>query len=85
MEISTLSKNFKPDRKLDCLKLYCPEPVVRTKIEIDKMQVGEILEVVADDPAAEMDIKSLIKNIEQEILQFHVEDDIVRFIIRKVK
>ncbi|MCW3974665.1 MAG: sulfurtransferase TusA family protein [Candidatus Bathyarchaeota archaeon] len=80
-----MSKNFKPDRKLDCLKLYCPEPVVRTKIEIDKMQVGEILEVVADDPAAEMDIKSLIKNIEQEILQFHVEDDIVRFIIRKVK
>lgn len=85
MRISTLSKKFKPDRKLDCLGLYCPEPVFRTRIEIDKMQMGEILEVVADDPAAEMDIKSLIKNIEQEILQFHVEGDIIRFIIRKVK
>ena len=42
--------------KLDALGLFCPEPVFRTKIEIEKMQVGEILTVRADDPAAEDDI-----------------------------
>ncbi len=28
----------KPDRTLDCLGLYCPEPVYRTRMELDKMK-----------------------------------------------
>jgi tRNA 2-thiouridine synthesizing protein A len=48
-------------RKLDCLGLYCPEPVFRTRMELDEMKVGEVLEVLADDPAAEEDIKSLVR------------------------
>ena len=80
-----MSENLKPDHKLDCLELYCPEPVVRTRIEIDKMQRNEILEVVADDPAAEKDIKSLVRNLGHEVLQFHDDGDKVRFLIRKVK
>ncbi len=43
----------KPDRKLDCIGLYCPEPVFKTRMELDEMKKGEVLEVVADDPAAE--------------------------------
>jgi TusA-related sulfurtransferase len=51
------------DRRLDCLGLYCPEPVFRTRLELDEMGVGETLEVVADDPAAESDIHSLVKRL----------------------
>ena len=43
-------------KKLDATGLFCPEPVFRTKIEMERMQVGEILNVLADDPAAEDDI-----------------------------
>jgi len=32
--------------------------VFRTKIAIEKMQVGEVLTVLADDPASEDDISS---------------------------
>ena len=32
------------------------------------MKFSEALEVLADDPATEDDIKSLVKNLEQEIL-----------------
>ncbi|HIE19335.1 TPA: hypothetical protein EYP75_06375, partial [Candidatus Bathyarchaeota archaeon] len=53
----------KPNKTLDCTGLYCPEPVFRTRIELDKMKSGEILEVLADDPAAKEDIKSLVKRI----------------------
>jgi len=35
---------------------------------LDEMKVGEVLEVLADDPAAEEDIKSLVKNLGQEIV-----------------
>jgi TusA-related sulfurtransferase len=75
----------KPDRKLDCLGLYCPEPVFRTRMELDELKRGEILEVLADDPAAEEDIKSLVKHLEQEIVSISKEGNVIRILIRKVK
>ena len=75
----------KPNRTLDCIGLYCPDPVFRTRIELDKMEKGEILEVIADDPAAEEDIKSLIKRLEQEILLIHKEGRVLQILIKKVR
>jgi len=37
---------IKPDQKLNCLGLYCSEPVFRTRIEIDRLAVGQVLEVL---------------------------------------
>ncbi len=76
---------IKPDKTLDCLGLYCPEPVFKTRMELDEMKIGEVLEVVADDPAAEADIRSLAKHLEQEILSVSKEGDTVRMLIKKVK
>lgn len=81
----TLSEQPKPDKTLDCLGLYCPEPVFRVRMEIDNMKTGEILEVLADDPAAEEDIKSLCKRLEQQILDFRKDGSTLRFLIKKVK
>ncbi len=75
----------KPNRKLDCLGFYCPEPVFKTRMELDELKKGEILEVLADDPAAEEDIKSLVKNLEQEIVSISKDGNAVRILIRKVK
>jgi tRNA 2-thiouridine synthesizing protein A len=75
----------KPDRTLDCLGLYCPEPVFRTRIELDNMKIGEILEVLADDPAAEADIKSLVKRLEQEIVSVRKDENTVRILVKKAK
>ena len=76
---------IKANNTLDCLGLYCPEPVYRTRIELDKMKIGEVLEVVADDPAAEADIRSLLKRLEQEILSVSKEGNTVRMLVKKVK
>ena len=73
----------KPDRSLDCVGLYCPEPVFRTRQEIDKMEPGDILEVVADDPAAEEDIPRLVKRLGLELVEMSKEEDLLRFVIRK--
>ena len=45
-------------RTLDCLGLYCPEPLFQTREAIDAIEVGEVLEVLSDDPAAEEDLTS---------------------------
>lgn len=75
----------KPDRTLDCLGLYCPEPVFKTRLELDEMKVGETLEVLADDPAAESDIRSLVKNLGQELVSVTKEGDTVQIVIKRVK
>jgi len=73
------------DKKLDCVGLYCPEPVFRTRMALDELQVGETVEVLADDPAAESDIQNLVKHLEQEIISSTKEGNTIRIVIRKIK
>ena len=75
----------KPDRNLDCVGLFCPEPVFRTRQEIDKLGIGEILEVIADDPAAEEDISRLVKRLGLELVKMYKESDEIHFVIKKIK
>ncbi len=46
----------RPTRELDCRGLYCPLPVLRTERALAELAVGEVLEVVATDPVAELDM-----------------------------
>jgi TusA-related sulfurtransferase len=78
-----MTKAKKADRKLDCLGLFCPEPVYRTRLELDKMKSGEILAVWADDPAAETDIQSLTKRLGHHILEMKKEGNKLHFLIKK--
>ena len=72
-----------PDAELDCVGLYCPVPIARTKQEIDKMETGQVLKVEADDPAAEEDIKSWARRTGHEIVKLVKDGAIVTFFIRK--
>ena len=71
------------DKTLDCTGLYCPEPIFRTRIELDDMEPGQTIKVLADDPAAEEDIKRLVKRLGHEILEMKKDDETVEVIIRK--
>jgi tRNA 2-thiouridine synthesizing protein A len=73
------------EKKLDATGLFCPEPVFRTKIEIERMQVGEIITVAADDPAAEDDISRWVTRNGHELLDLSKDGDTITFQIKKVK
>ncbi len=64
---------------------YCPMPIAMTKEEIDKIQIGQILKVEADDPAAEEDIKRWAKRTGHVILKFEKEGTMLTFYIKKIK
>jgi len=49
------------------------------------MAVGEILEVLADDTAAEQDLKAWAKRTGQKILKIEKTLEGMRFLIQKVK
>ncbi len=73
------------EKKLDATGLFCPEPVFRTKIEIERMQVGEIMIVSADDPAAEDDISRWVTKSGHELLDMTKDGETITFKIKKVK
>ena len=77
------NEQIKPDKILDCLGLFCPEPIYRTRVEIDRLGKGQVLEIVADDPAAEGDITSLVKRLNLHLLTVRREEDGVHLLIRK--
>ena len=74
-----------PHQVLDCMGLYCPAPVWNTRQEMDKLAVGEVLEVWADDPAAEEDLKAWAKRTGQKILEIKKTDEGMKFLILKQK
>jgi len=73
------------EKKLDATGLFCPEPVFRTKIEIERMQVGQVLTVSADDPAAEEDITRWVTRNGHELLNLKKDGNTITFQIKKVK
>ena len=83
--MSQEDSSIKPDKTIDMKGLLCPEPVFRTRQTIKEMNIDEILEVFADDPVAEEDIKSWINKSENELLSFNKDDRLLKFLIRKVK
>jgi TusA-related sulfurtransferase len=73
-----------PAKTLDCIGLYCPEPVFRTREEITSIPVGQILEVLADDPASDSDIRSWAKHAGHEIISVEKIDGKFRFLIKRL-
>ncbi len=51
-----MSQHEAPQESLDCIGLLCPEPLFQTREAMDALEVGDVLEVLTDDPAAEEDL-----------------------------
>ncbi len=60
-------------------------PISMTKEEIEKIEIGQILKIEADDPAAEEDIKRWAKRTGHELIHFEKHDTIMTFYIRRKK
>lgn len=74
---------MKADKKLDCAGFFCPLPVVKTKLMLEEMKAGEILELTADDPGAEKDIPVFCRETGNELLRNGEENGNFIFYIRK--
>ena len=77
--------SIKPDAELDCVGLYCPMPIARTKEEIENVDIGRILKVEADDPASEEDIPRWAKRSGHELVKFERLGNVLTFWIRRKK
>lgn len=71
------------DESLDCIGLFCPEPLFQTREAIDALEAGQVLEVLADDPAAEEDLTRFAKRAGHDVVLVEDQGDHKRFLIRK--
>ena len=76
---------IKPIKSIDTIGLFCPVPLFQTRENMDTLNIGDILEVIADDPAAEEDLKRFAKRTGHELLKFEKHEDYMRFLIKKSK
>jgi tRNA 2-thiouridine synthesizing protein A len=76
---------FNPDRRIDCTGLFCPMPIVKTREAIKQMQVGQLLEMLSDDPASEADMKSWARITGHDLVDVSRDQGVFRFFVKKVR
>ena len=79
------SKLVNPDRQIDCTGLFCPMPLVKTREAMTQMVVGEVLEMLSDDPASEADMRSWSRNTGHDLLEVGRSGAVYRFVVRKAR
>jgi tRNA 2-thiouridine synthesizing protein A len=75
---------FKPASVVDARGSACPGPLMEAKKAIGKVKVGEVLEIISNDPGTKDDIPLWAKKVGHEFLGFLSVDGYDRiFVVRK--
>jgi TusA-related sulfurtransferase len=72
-------------KKIDCVGLFCPVPILRTRDALRQLAVGELLEMTADDPAAPADMRSFAARTGHALVEFETHGPVFRFVVRKTR
>lgn len=68
---------------VDARGLSCPMPIVRTKKAIDKIQSGEILELLATDKGSAKDVEAWAKTGGHTVLESTETNGVFIFYVKK--
>ncbi|WP_392566742.1 sulfurtransferase TusA [Utexia brackfieldae] len=70
-------------RELDTRGLRCPEPIMLIRKTMRELQTGDILYVIADDPATVRDIPGFCRYMDHVLLKFDTENRPLQYWICK--
>jgi tRNA 2-thiouridine synthesizing protein A len=71
------------DREVDARGLNCPLPVLRTKKALNGMASGEVLRILATDPASVRDFEAFAKQTGNQLLQHGEYEGAFFFLLRR--
>jgi tRNA 2-thiouridine synthesizing protein A len=74
-----------PDKRLDCIGLYCPMPILKTREALRSLEPGQVLEMTSDDPASEADMRSWSARSGNELVEVEKHGLVFRFLVRKTR
>ena len=73
-----------PARSLDARGLRCPLPLVKARNEIELVEPGELLEVLATDPGADHDLRAWCRRAGHALVASEeLEGPVYRFLVRR--
>ena len=73
------------DQVLDCAGMSCPLPVVKTSQAIKKIEIGQVLELLAPDPGVGPGMKAWTGRTGNELLGISRNDDVFHVLIRRLR
>lgn len=71
------------DAELDASGLSCPMPLLKAKLELNRLATGEVLKVVATDAGSQRDFRSFASLSGHVLLREEVDGEIFRYWLRK--
>ena len=74
---------LQPDREVDARGLNCPLPILRTKKTLNDMQSGQVVRIVATDPASVRDFQAFSRQTGNELLEHGEDDSVFWFLLRR--
>ncbi|MDJ0271048.1 MAG: sulfurtransferase TusA family protein [Aigarchaeota archaeon] len=78
----------KPVLTVDVRGAMCPWPVLKTREAVQRINVGEVVEVLATDPASKPDLEAWARKTGNRILSVEetgTDPVVYRFLIERVK
>lgn len=69
--------------EVDAAGLHCPLPLLRLKKALKDMHSGEVVRVIATDPAAHLDFGVYSEQTGHEIIEYIREDEQQIFYVQK--
>lgn len=71
------------DREVDARGLNCPLPILRTKKALNDMMTGQLLRIVATDPASQRDFQAFSRQTGNALIDQSAANGEFIFLLRK--
>jgi tRNA 2-thiouridine synthesizing protein A len=78
-----VEKGNDSEQRMDLQGLLCPLPVLKARKRLEAMKSGEVLEVLADDPMAAIDMPHFCQEHGHALLSQEKQGTTWRFAIRR--
>lgn len=75
---------FEYQQLLDTSGLYCPEPIMLLHTKLNEMQVGEILLLIATDPATTKDVPKFSQFLKHPLVHQEETQQQYRYWLKKL-
>jgi tRNA 2-thiouridine synthesizing protein A len=72
--------------ELDCRDMPCPRPIIELAKAFQDVEVGDVVGVIADDPAARVDVQAWCRMRGQEYAGSRIASDgVPTYLVRRLR
>ena len=86
-EIEINGTKLEVEKSIDAIGLFCPMPVVKLKLELEKAGINKVVELLADDPGVLEDLPAWCKETGNKLLSLekNKEDIFIAYVQKEGK